>query len=225
MSTAPWLSLADMSDPAHPYGTEIINTVSSILYGLSGRKFPGVKQLDEVYVCPTYETEYEIHELYPDFAGVKPYVTAPNRTISLHSTPVRKIISVYEGDRELDPSEYILVNRTRIVRTGCEWDLCSGVRVVYRAGVAPPPTGRFAAITLADELVRYFNGDPCSIGQGVQSVSRQGVDFQMFETPDFINGVTGLPAVDLFVHSVNPSRATMRAKVFSPHSPRRQRRY
>jgi hypothetical protein len=52
-------------------------------------------------------------------------------------------------------------------------------------------------------------------------VTRQGVSFQMFDPQMFINqGRTGIYEVDVFIASVNPGRASKRARVFSPDQPR-----
>lgn len=50
-------------------------------------------------------------------------------------------------------------------------------------------------------------GGKCRLPRRVQTVSRQGVTYQMVDPTDiYRDGLTGLPEVDIWIASVNPNR-------------------
>jgi hypothetical protein len=132
------------------------------------------------------------------------------------------------------PDQYWISDSTYLtVKTSVP--VMSGLSVTYVYGTNPPADGVDAARTLADEFVLLFGGGSdaeCRL-KNVTSFSRQGVSFEIEDAPRIIgDGRTGIPEVDLFVESVNPSRrgrsgasanrALMRSRVLSPdsHMPR-----
>ena len=59
--------------------------------------------------------------------------------------------------------------------------------------------------------------DECVLPQRVTPISRQGVSWTLLDPQDFLdNGRTGIYHVDLFLRTVNPDRARLRSRVFSP---------
>lgn len=228
---ANWLEISDLSDPSSVYAEETIKAASLILYNLTGQKFPGIREVTEFYVARIEEQER--YSMFPDplfyerLGLLEPRALSPTRALPLYGTPVRNVLAVKESGKDLDPSEYMVVNKNKLLRRpdGYQWMTCGGIEITYQYGSRPPLAGKLAAMQLADELVMALNNDEnCSLPSGVTSVSRQGVDISFIDPQDFIKeGRTGLAAVDLFIHSVNPVRAHKRARVFSPHVPRRER--
>ena len=221
---ASWIDVSDLADTTSPYAEDAVSTASFILYNLTGQKFPGIREVTEFYVDPNDECRIPFEEM---LAHVSPRFVTSTSTLPLYGTPVRNILSVREGGIDLDPSEYVIVNRSRLRRLNCsKWATCGGIEVTYRYGVNPPRAGRLAAMRLADELVLALNNDPnCQLPEGVVSVSRQGIDISFIDPQDFIKeGRTGLSSVDMFIHATNPVQAHKRAKVFSTHFPQRERR-
>lgn len=97
--------------------------------------------------------------------------------------------------------------------------------VTYLRGKPVPEYGLWAAGLLACELIKACAppGDNCAcrLPDNVQSVVREGVSidldvFRLGGTGDPEFGRTGIPEVDLWLSTVNPNRATSRARAYSP---------
>lgn len=129
----------------------------------------------------------------------------------------------------LDPSAYELTAAGWLQRIdGKGWAGC-GVEgpttVLYDRGRNPPVGGIAACVQLATELVRSWCGDQgCAIPQNASTITRQGVTISLDVSKFLDEKRTGVPAVDLWIESVNPrrkngSRPRMAASVWTPDIP------
>jgi hypothetical protein len=145
--------------------------------------------------------------------------------VRLRNNPVLSVDYLEYQGVKLAPTSYELYNRAVVRPTdGKCWDMCTGIKIRYRFGQPPPVTGRRAAKVLADQFVRSWSGEACKLPQRLTSITRQGISMTVLDSQDFLDqGKTGLYEVDLFLRAVNPSKATRRAKVYSPDIPRAAR--
>ncbi len=93
--------------------------------------------------------------------------------------------------------------------------------VTYTIGEPLPPGANLMSGLYACELAKSFvPGGNCGLPAYVQSLARQGINIEL---PDplalAVNGLTGLPVVDLFIKSLNPGRLASRSRVWSPDLP------
>jgi len=119
----------------------------------------------------------------------------------------------------LDPSEYSLRNSSYLVRkNSLPWvlDPMNELEITYTYGTPPPAAGKRAAIRLANELILSDMGSgACALPERISSVSKQGVSYTIMDPQEFIsNGKVGIYEIDLFLASVNPTKAKKRPKVF-----------
>jgi hypothetical protein len=232
-----WITAADLSDPSNPLAPEAAESASWILYKLSGEKYAGVRTAIDWYGVPDarcgpcaglitadYYAAFDHQHLF-----ISPSLLDDRSSsrLRLRGRPASSIGSVVGADGvTVDPASYRLVNSAYLVRLGSDcWDLTSGVTVTYTYGVMPPAAGKFAAIKLADELVKLVT-DPgaCSLPERVSSVSRQGVSYTILDPQTFLtDGRTGVYEIDLFLKAANPNGAKKRPRVFSPDIPRGER--
>lgn len=93
--------------------------------------------------------------------------------------------------------------------------------VEYWRGNPVPPGGRRAVSILACEYWKACNGDnTCRLPQHVQSVTREGVSYDMVDTTDYTSqGRTGLADVDSWISAVNPRGHRSPAGVWTPDMP------
>lgn len=234
-----WITAADTSDPANPLAQEAAESASWILYKLSGEKYAGLRTVTDWYgvrgsscgscyasaAADAYAAGYGEHGHY----FISPSLLNDYNTsgLRLRGRPVREILSVTNADGVVvDPSAYRLVNSAYLVNTDMScWNLANGVTVEYSYGVMPPTMGKYAAIKLADELIKLIS-DPnnCSLPERVSSVSRQGVSYTILDPQTFLeDGRTGVYEIDLFLKAANPIGAKKRPRVFSPDVPRGER--
>lgn len=230
----PWLERSDLDSPSDPFAEYAINSATWILWGLSGRKYNGVSEITEQYVCRDYDLPLGCAPLdktrFQNAAGFYGYFVPPQLygtqagygiRFKLRQQPVRKISAVHIGEVLLPSSSYYIRNSSELVISGnyCS-SLCDGPLVTYKYGVHPPDSGKLAAIDLANELIKAYNGADCDLPDNVTSVTRQGVSFEIFDPNMFLeSGQLGLRSADLFLAVSNPGKAKKPAKVFSPDDP------
>ncbi len=212
-----WVDPSELSDPAHPYALEAAQYATSVLFALSGRKFPGAQTTTEIYRCKSSASG----TCFTASRSGKGY--APTE-LPLRGKPVRRVIELRAGSgRTLVPeSEYQLLDRKYLRPVGAaSWRPCGMLEVTYVYGMMPPQMGRRAARGLANELVKMDTApEECRLPDRVTSVSRQGVSFTILDPQDFLkDGRTGLYEVDLFLTASNPDGARAKARVFSPDGP------
>lgn len=88
--------------------------------------------------------------------------------------------------------------------TGCS---CSPggsvVRVHYTTANNLPPGADLAALRLAEEFLKAFQGQECALPERVTSVTRQGVSWTILDPQDFLSdGLTGIGPVDQWLAQV-----------------------
>ena len=159
--------------------------------------------------------------------------------------PVYDVISVDVGGEVVDPLTYNILDGQYLVRRsdvaddaegGACWPSCQDMSlppglegtftVTYRTGIPLPAMGVAALSELAAHYIKGCNGCGCGVGsrQNLRSLSRQGVDLEFQDAQQTLaDGRTGLPLVDLFINTVNPSRLPQAMRVLSPDAPKRPR--
>lgn len=154
--------------------------------------------------------------------------------------PVTRINSVMVDGLELDPSEYTLYDRRRLVRnaaqiggaTGGAWPWAQQLQlpvsspgtwqIDYEWGSSPkaPQLARMAAAEVAIQLVLGFSGqDACKLPARVQQVATEGTSVAVGDALEFLKAdLTGLPIVDQWLRAVNPSGRRRRSIFASPET-------
>lgn len=237
MSGGMWVYPEDLGDDYEnlEYAQEACEAASFLLWGLSGRRYPGTFTVTERYSWSEPGTDGPL--LVSDYATYAP----PSRVIVIRSqegshnrvrlrgTPVRSVTHVWNaasGEELIEGvgEDFILTDHTVLRFTNA---LAADVDVEYTYGALPPAAGRMAARQLATQFALAWSGheDECTLPDRVTNVSRQGVSWTILDNQDFIEELrTGVYAVDLFLKTVNPDKARMKAKVFSPDIPRGRRK-
>lgn len=175
----PWCTVADFRCSAatgSPVFTddEYIDIASSVLYELSGRRFPGIGE----------KTEWPVSAGGPRSTSVR--LDTP--------WPVTEIDSVYVDGVLVSPLTYVVLDWKFLVRlrdsagTNPGWPRSQGLdvpegpgsfRVTYSHGVAVPPFGRFAASGLACSLkAMWCNSPAISPLQAKQQAIRKALDVE-----------------------------------------------
>jgi len=159
--------------------------------------------------------------------------------------PIYDVVSVDINGEVVDPLTYNVLDGQYLVRRsdtaddangGTCWPGCQDMSlppgaegtftVVYRTGVPLPAMGVAALSQLTAHYIKGCNGCGCGVGtlNNLRSLSRQGVDLEFQDAQQTLaDGRTGLPLVDLFIHTVNPSRLPQAMRVLSPDAPKRPR--
>lgn len=221
---------------------QAIEAASDVLYQLGGRRWPGVcdatVQIYELFpwVLPLPEGG-QVGWRDPAYWGSgsywAPYGMAAGffwreqgKILTLPG-PILDIRAIRLSGVLLDPSAYRIVDWSEVVRTdGGVWpmrgfisDVVPAIEIDYSFGQAPPQVGRMAAASLARELVLAFVGDDtCRLDRRVKAIIREGITEQMGLglpgiSESLRDGNTGIPEVDLFVHTHNPSHLKRSARL------------
>lgn len=103
------------------------------------------------------------------------------------------------------------------------------LRVGYRFGSTVTSAARQAMLYFARQLWLQTQGQDCELPERTTSITREGVSYTVMATDDYLDkGHTGIPKVDLWVASANPSagagrtasaRANRASGVYTPDSP------
>ena len=163
----------------------------------------------------------------------------PSR-VKLSGYPVREISEVKIDGVVLAASEYTLWKRRYVTRlNNSRWPYQQNLTledteegtfsITYTYGADPPELGISAAAQLACELYRECVGQDCALPKGVTRVSRQGITIEKLAFTNWaytpvrgarggrsIGWSTGLPMVDAFLASMNPSGLTRRPVFWAP---------
>lgn len=244
MTTGLWADPSDLNSPTSPNAPEALATASYLLWVLSGRRWSGVHEVTEEYICdgglpccggwfPTND-DYRTGVAYMAgrFGDPRWGTREGQRFLFLRGRPVREIKQVRQlaTGAEVDLSTLAVYNHAYLAPSGaaaCDpcFDPC-GLEVTYTYGSKPPPAGVTAALDLANEFVKSIEcPDECRLPERVTSVSRQGVNYSIFDPQDFLtDGRIGLYSVDVFLKAVNPNKAQLPARVFSPDLPAGRRK-
>lgn len=216
MGIEAWADLVDLpaDRPALPGGDDEWNgylvAASETLYGLTGRRYPGIRERAVEVYAPARCGEHRCHACRPLA------VRLPNR-------PVVALLAVRTRDGEPLP-----VGNYRLARGGyleaapgvaAVLPTCSvPLRLRYRFGRAVSDAGRVHAAALALALGQArLDPDSSPLPGTITSIVRQGTTLTL-QPASALNaaGLTGLAAVDSWVSSVNPTRSTRRPRSWSP---------
>lgn len=206
---------------------EYATVASEVLYEMSGMVFPGL--CDAVarpcgggplcgwWGSPDGVRRYEY--------GDRPTCSCRYESSVLLPGPIDHIVSVTVDGVAI--TDYRVVGEELLRTDSVTWPLCQDMSaeddaegsftVHYVRGQTPPRLGQWAALELAQWLIREFPAGGCSVPKAVISMQRQGVSFQF--DPDAPAGI-GLPMVSLFLSTYNPSKLRYPNMVFSPDLPR-----
>ncbi len=150
---------------------------------------------------------------------------------------VREIVSVTIDGNVVDPSTYFVDHgRSELISRGTPWPACQQLDkasgdgtfiIVYRYGIEPPALGREAAKALGCEVYKALANRACNLPAGVTRLVRQGVTIEKAATfaTLFATGSTGIPLVDMFMASANPTGAQRPPAVYSPDLPEYPREF
>ncbi len=206
---------------------------SQALWAWSGRKYhtrtvPSERYIvDRSYISPSVAAPVRGSSVWDRSWSV--FVVDPYdwkmKNLRLSGTPIRSIGAVTEisSGRTLDPTEFSVVNHTFL---RVDTDLTRGIDVTYTYGIGPTKMARMAALAMAREFYFLWSGrtDQCKLPTRVTSVNRQNVSWVLLDQQDFLDDMrTGIYAVDMFLRTVNPNKAQVKAKVFSVDIPRGRR--
>lgn len=225
---------------------------SQLLYEVSGRQFPGICERT-VRPCKSSCGCWGIEQRFSPWfwagnlgglfggwwwnecgdkcgCGTESY-------IRLAGYPVREIINVKLDGVIMNPAEYRLDQRYRLIRLPDPanptqdqfWPSCQDlsladdqpgtISVTYKWGTPPPELGKRAAAQLAGEIwAACTGGAECQLPSKVTKVVRQGLTVdRILTTAELLrSGGSGLPMVDYFIAMVNPQGMKRRPAVFSP---------
>lgn len=224
----PWITGADVAatcDALEASDVAAYDTAaeeaSSVLYELSARQFGG--ECGPLTVRPCRSA----CACLPDPCGC-----CTLSRVLLSGYPVREITEVKIDGAVIDATEYRLDGRRYLTRLADAdgfrqvWPGCQRLdlddtedrtfSITYTYGQEPPQLGIDAAAQLACQLAPLIAGSSgdCDLPDGVVTVTRQGVTFNMEQ---FVNeGIQFLPLVSLFLTVYNPSRLRRRSAVSSP---------
>jgi len=243
---APWISVDELEDPLSPFAQEAVDAASFVLFHLSGRKYGGVRSTTESYCQVGLDN---LGHVYPSTLansgnGARVYPTVWDgkiinqiggccstcgcpHLIRLRGVPVLSVQALSVGGRSFTDDEIALFDYSYVAAgTGRCWSSCDDVEISYTYGSPPPAMGQVAARALANEYVwAVTDDDRCALPQRITQISRQGESWTLLDPQTFLSeGLTGIYRVDLFLRTVNPDRARMRARVFSPDIPRARTR-
>lgn len=243
--TGLWADVTALDKPTSPNAKEALATASYLLWVLSGRRWSGWHTVTEEYVCdgfmsgtngwwPTTQ-QWEVAENHFITTTADPHwgKRPGQRFLFLRHRPARELLAVKRMNTGelIEPSTlaiydyaYLAPNNAGCCCDDC-WDPCC-LEVTYKWGGPPPPAGVTAVLDLANEFVKAIEcPDECRLPERVTSVSRQGVNYQIFDPQDFLtDGRLGLYSVDVFLKAVNPNKAQLPARVFSPDLPMARQR-
>ncbi|MGW0681816.1 hypothetical protein ACWD2L_00440 [Streptomyces sp. NPDC002754] len=145
--------------------------------------------------------------------------------------PVAKVNAVYVDGTVF--TDWALYNADMLVRTdGEQWPGCQSLDkdlteegtwgVDYTRGVPVPEGGKRAVAQLACDFARLCAGDKrCRIPANVVAVTRDGVSYDLDPTSFYAEGKTSIPAVDIWLASVNPKHIPRPFGVYTPQTVRR----
>lgn len=130
--------------------------------------------------------------------------------------PVASVTQVEISGVTLDPSAYKLEGPLLYRTGGAQWPSQNLQRpldepgtwsVTYGRGI-PVPAGVGVLVgSLTKEFLSACSGKACKLPRQVESVSRNGVSYRMVSPQPLLDaGYTGIPEIDLWLHSVNPNK-------------------
>jgi len=231
-----------------------ISVATDLLYVLSGRQFRSGRslvrptQIDSAYGQQSYLYPYSSMSGYGSAWGFSSgwafsamgmgwWAGGQDLSECVLQGPVQEIEWVIVDGTVLDPSDYTLYEKRRLVRnvdatgqTTGSWPWLQPLTlpltepgtwgISYRWGKDPPPAGKAAAIELAIEVARSLSGDDnARLPARVISVATQGVSTAVGDALSFVKeSLSGIPLVDLFLQAQNPAKLRRRTVMLGPNS-------
>lgn len=197
----------------------VLEYASDLLWAASGQQWRNVQATETVTLDPPDGGcgSWVWAQAMARWGAGWSILTDPARPRSVR-LPRPDVTAVTDVTLDGDPfTDYRLAGNW-LIRTDTQgWPMATTTRITYNFGRLVPPSGKLAVITLASELGKWFAGKPCQLPARVTSVTRQGISFETLEAlPMLKEGLTGIPAVDLWINTVNRRRASARAEVWSP---------
>lgn len=183
----------------------VLMAASELLYAYSGRLWSGTfadRAEVEPLPCPPRR-----HLGALGRPGFYPHRRPYSDVVRLPGDPVVEVVSATDARGAAVPHR--LLAPDRVERTdGRGWR--PGTVIEYRHGLPPPEAGVQAVLTYAYELARARSSDKgCRLPEAVQSVTRQAVTYTIVDRANAAaSSRTGLPEVDQWLQSVNPTIGT-----------------
>ena len=203
-------------------------------------RFCGFQVLSRGYVvAPWYEMGWMGWGWWGNFAGWDGCGCTPLSRVLLSGYPVREITQVKIDGAVIPADEYRLDERRWLIRLADAdgnvqlWPSCQRLdmadtetgtfSITYRYGQDAPVTGIQAAAQLGCELYKACTGGECALPSGATRVTRAGITFErQYMQRDRLTGAwrTGMPLVDVFLNTYNPSGLKRRPTFYAPGHPR-----
>lgn len=146
--------------------------------------------------------------------------------------PVASITVVRLDGAVIPSNEYRVDNGDRLVRLGEKcWPTCQDMTkpdtepntwsVTYLRGTPVPEGGELAVSLLAREVLKACAGsNGCQLPARVREITRQGMTMTVLgDLKELDEGLTGIPMVDMWIRSVNPTKRRSQPWVYSPDLP------
>ncbi len=222
----------------------VATQASDLLFSISGRLFAGTcgprvvrpacdecycgyQVLSRGYVVGPWDFGYPLMLCSTCLLACDPSL------VKLAGVPIREVSEVKINGDVLDPAEYRVYNDRYLQRLdGERWPVAQNLgwpdteentfSITYTFGADPPALGVAAAAQIGCELYKACSSGAgeCMLPSGVTRLTRQGVtiDKLAFTSWGYRDGrwATGLPLVDAFLASVNPSGLQRRPTVWAP---------
>lgn len=96
------------------------------------------------------------------------------------------------------------------------------IRLRYSFGSTVGAAAKRAVITMSRQMWLYEHPEAgeCILPERVVSLNREGLSYSFIDPMNFLDiGRTGIPSVDIYLATVNPSKAKVPAAVYIPESP------
>jgi hypothetical protein len=198
---------------------------SELLWALTGRRWYGTGCAEEVRLIPAlgihHDESWGLCGCWDLAPGVPFHHMDQPRAVRLPRRAAA-VVSVTVDAVALASTSYRLARSGWLERLDGVWDVCGGTTVVvYSFGTPPPRGGRAGAAALAVELAKdLYRIKGCALPRRATSVTRQGVTIDLFDPLDFLEkGGVGIPAIDIWIKSVNPGNRSQAGTVWSPDLP------
>lgn len=224
MTAAPWLTVDDLpaDRPELPGTAEqvadawgaVIASATFALWSLSGRRWAGERTVTVEVWAPA--------GAHLDPCRPRP-VRLPHRDArQLTAVTLADGTPLAVDDYLIDRGGYLGAAPGRAARLPTS---SSSLVLTYTAGRTPPADAVAQATSLAVELGRaVVDPEGSALPDNVTSIQRQGVTMTMEAGYKIAAaGSTGLPAVDLWLATVNPSRLRRPPRSWSPDTDTRHR--
>ncbi len=222
----------------------VAEQASSLLFSISGRLFAGTcgprvvrpacsdcycgyQVLSRGYVIGPWDYGYPLMLCSSCLLACEPSL------VKLAGVPIREVTGVKINGETLDTDQYRVFNDRYLQRLNSQrWPVAQNLTlpdtedntfsITYTFGADPPALGVAAAASIACELYKACSSGigECRLPSGVTRYTRQGVtvDKLAFTSWGYRDGrwATGLPLVDAFLASVNPSGLQRRPVFWAP---------